>query len=215
MVCPRGRLCLSAWRMTILQIMMRVSGAEPSNVSQAMVIKRKPLRRHFSSSSECFFVFFVHYLPKENYFHQAGSSAVEGTSQSVLGSSSQRKVLASLLISFLFFWFFLFFYFLFLSFFIFTFIYFFLFFPMWDIQNSWREFILKFLNINFPKMVKITQMNRNSKQNTNTLWFLMNSYEILKILRIPMLNSPSNIALEICHLLQFVGKMAKQKKKKN
>ncbi|CAK9866516.1 unnamed protein product [Sphagnum jensenii] len=34
--------------------MMRVSKAEPSNVSQAMAIKRRPLRRHFSSLLECF-----------------------------------------------------------------------------------------------------------------------------------------------------------------
>jgi hypothetical protein len=36
------------------------------------------------------------YLPEETCFQQAGSSAVEGTSQVVLGSSDQRKVPASL-----------------------------------------------------------------------------------------------------------------------
>ncbi len=33
---------------------MRISGAEPPNVSQAMAINRRPLHRHFSLSSECF-----------------------------------------------------------------------------------------------------------------------------------------------------------------
>jgi hypothetical protein len=36
------------------------------------------------------------YLPEETCFQQGGSSAVEGTSQAVLGSSDQRKVPASL-----------------------------------------------------------------------------------------------------------------------
>ncbi len=54
MVCPRGQLCLSAWRMAILRIMMHVSRTEPPNVSQAMAIKRRPLRQHFLLSSECF-----------------------------------------------------------------------------------------------------------------------------------------------------------------
>jgi hypothetical protein len=36
------------------------------------------------------------YLPEEACFQQAGSSAVEGTSQAVLGSSDQRKVPAGL-----------------------------------------------------------------------------------------------------------------------
>jgi hypothetical protein len=40
--------------------------------------------------------FQLSYLPEETCFQQAGSSAVEGTSQAVLGSSEQRKVPASL-----------------------------------------------------------------------------------------------------------------------
>jgi hypothetical protein len=36
------------------------------------------------------------YLPEETCLQQAGSSAVEGTSQVVLGSSDQRMVPASL-----------------------------------------------------------------------------------------------------------------------
>jgi hypothetical protein len=36
------------------------------------------------------------YLPEETCFQQPGSSAVEGTSQAVLGSSNQQKVPASL-----------------------------------------------------------------------------------------------------------------------
>jgi len=36
------------------------------------------------------------YLPKETCFQQAGSSAAEGTSQAVLGSSDKWKVPASL-----------------------------------------------------------------------------------------------------------------------
>jgi hypothetical protein len=40
--------------MAILRIMMHVSGVEPLIVSEAMAMKRKPLRRHFLSSSECF-----------------------------------------------------------------------------------------------------------------------------------------------------------------
>jgi hypothetical protein len=36
------------------------------------------------------------YLPEETCLQQAGSSAVEGTSQAVLGSSDQQKVLAGL-----------------------------------------------------------------------------------------------------------------------
>ncbi len=36
------------------------------------------------------------YLPEETCFQQAGSSAVEGTNQAVLGTSDQRKVPASL-----------------------------------------------------------------------------------------------------------------------
>jgi hypothetical protein len=36
------------------------------------------------------------YLPEKTCFQQAGSSAVEGTSQAVLGSSDQRKVPAGL-----------------------------------------------------------------------------------------------------------------------
>jgi hypothetical protein len=40
--------------------------------------------------------FQLHYLPEETCFQQAGSSAVEGTSQAVLGSSDLRKVPASL-----------------------------------------------------------------------------------------------------------------------
>jgi hypothetical protein len=40
--------------MAILRIMMRVLGVEPLNVSQAMAIKRKPLRGHFSSLSKYF-----------------------------------------------------------------------------------------------------------------------------------------------------------------
>jgi len=35
------------------------------------------------------------YLPEETSFQQTGSSAVEGTSQAILGSSDQRKVPAS------------------------------------------------------------------------------------------------------------------------
>jgi hypothetical protein len=35
-------------------------------------------------------------MPEETCFQQAGSSAAEGTSQDVLGSSDQRKVPASL-----------------------------------------------------------------------------------------------------------------------
>jgi hypothetical protein len=35
-------------------------------------------------------------VPEETCFQQAGSSAVEGTRQAVLGSSDERKVLASL-----------------------------------------------------------------------------------------------------------------------
>jgi len=41
-------------------------------------------------------IFQLHYLPEETCFKQAGSSAVEGTRQAVLGSSDQRKVPASL-----------------------------------------------------------------------------------------------------------------------
>jgi hypothetical protein len=40
--------------------------------------------------------FLLSYLPEETCFQQAGSSAVEGTSQAVLGSSHQPKVPASL-----------------------------------------------------------------------------------------------------------------------
>jgi hypothetical protein len=40
--------------------------------------------------------FQLHYLLQETYFHQAVSSAVEGSSQAVLGSSNQQKVPASL-----------------------------------------------------------------------------------------------------------------------
>jgi hypothetical protein len=48
---------------------------------------------HFRSLSKALPEFF---LPEETCFQQAGSSAVEGTSQAVLGSSDQRKVPASL-----------------------------------------------------------------------------------------------------------------------
>jgi hypothetical protein len=40
--------------------------------------------------------FHLPYLPEETCFQRAGSSAVEGTSLAVLGSSDQRKVPASL-----------------------------------------------------------------------------------------------------------------------
>jgi len=40
--------------------------------------------------------FQLSYLPQETCLQQAGSSAVEGTGQPVLGSSEQRKVPASL-----------------------------------------------------------------------------------------------------------------------
>jgi len=40
--------------------------------------------------------FQLHYLPEEACFQQGGSSAVEGPSQAVLGSSDQGKLLASL-----------------------------------------------------------------------------------------------------------------------
>jgi hypothetical protein len=40
--------------------------------------------------------FQLRYLPEETCFQQGGSSAVERTSQGVLGSSHQRKVPASL-----------------------------------------------------------------------------------------------------------------------
>jgi hypothetical protein len=43
--------------------------------------------------------FQLHYLPEETCFQQGRSSAVEGTSQAVLGSSNQRKVPASLSLS--------------------------------------------------------------------------------------------------------------------
>jgi hypothetical protein len=36
------------------------------------------------------------YLPEETYFQQEGSSAVESTSQAILGSSDQRNIAASL-----------------------------------------------------------------------------------------------------------------------
>ncbi len=42
--------------------------------------------------------FRLHHLPGETCFQQARSSAVGGSSQAVLGSSDNRKVLASLLI---------------------------------------------------------------------------------------------------------------------
>jgi hypothetical protein len=41
-------------------------------------------------------MFQLHYLPEETCSQQAGSSAVEGTSHVVLGSSEQRKVPAGL-----------------------------------------------------------------------------------------------------------------------
>jgi hypothetical protein len=39
--------------------------------------------------------FQLHSLPEETCFQQAGSSAVKGTSQAVLGSSDHQKILAS------------------------------------------------------------------------------------------------------------------------
>jgi hypothetical protein len=48
-------------------------------------------------SASIFLLYFqLPYLPKETCFQQAGSSAVEGTSQDIPGSSGHRKVLAGL-----------------------------------------------------------------------------------------------------------------------
>jgi hypothetical protein len=57
-----GMVVLVRMMMAILRIMMRVSRAEPPNVSQAMAIKRRPLQRHFSLSSKCFHFFALFYV---------------------------------------------------------------------------------------------------------------------------------------------------------
>jgi hypothetical protein len=102
---------------------------------------------------------------------------MEGTSQAVLGSSSQRKVLASLSILF----------------------YFFLFFFFYVGHSKFMEKLFWILFYFLKQMVKITQQNKKSESKTNTLWSPVKSYETLEFLRTPMLNSPSYNPLERCH----------------
>ncbi len=58
----------------------------------------KTMRTMYMKSTAWIFplYFQLPYLPEETCFQQAGSSAVEGTSQAVLGFSDKRKVPASL-----------------------------------------------------------------------------------------------------------------------
>jgi hypothetical protein len=57
-------------------------------------IAATPIR--ISKALPGFFLCIFSCLPEETCFQQAGSSAVEGTSQAVLGSLDQQKVPASL-----------------------------------------------------------------------------------------------------------------------
>jgi len=54
------------------------------------------LRLHVKHSWIFPLYFQLHHLPGETYFQEAGSYAVRGTGQALLGSSDNRKVLARL-----------------------------------------------------------------------------------------------------------------------
>jgi hypothetical protein len=83
---------------------------------------------------------------------------MEGTSQAVLGSSSEREGAGQPVD-------------LFFSSFIFSFQNLFPFVFTWDIHNDGGNFFSEKLEIyfHFQKMVKITQKSRNSESKTNTL----------------------------------------------